>query len=198
MKNLLTALSNMHAEFGVNLIDDAKGARSNYVKLTGLLEQLDHRLRKHGLILVQPEVEINGVMAIKSILTHLESKESLESISLLTPNQSGANGSTDQCYGGSSTYHRRYAAMSICGMFCHGDATDNDGETESHPVSSDKSSPSGPTTTTISTAQAKWLYGTLKRANRDDDIKKINEQYGRFESLTPEQFRTIKKIYGLE
>ncbi len=36
--------------------------------------------------------------------------------------------SPDQAWGGSTTYHRRYDAMMLLGLFCSDDPTDNDGE----------------------------------------------------------------------
>ncbi len=80
---------------------------------------------KHGLILTQASRIINGQLAIESILRHPKSAQWISCQSLLTPNAEVQ--SSDQAWGGSSTYHRRYDAMMLLGIFSEDDPTDNDG-----------------------------------------------------------------------
>lgn len=115
----------MHAEFGVILEKDKKGNRGTYTSLPGVLSQIHHMTKKHGLVLHQEAFYHVGGTGLKTILTHTESGESICSQSILTPTPNSP--SADQAYGSSMTYHRRYDAMALLGLFCSDDPSDHDG-----------------------------------------------------------------------
>jgi hypothetical protein len=124
---LMLALSAAHKEFGVIIEKDKKGHKGAYSSLPRVLDRIDKMNAKHGLILTQGSRIIDGHNVLETILTHPASKQWISSQSLLTP----ASGiSPDQNWGGSKTYHRRYDAMSLMGIFCSDDPTDHDGWTE--------------------------------------------------------------------
>ena len=122
MKSLMAA----HAEFGVIIGKDSKGHKGTYASLPRVLETIHKMCSRHGLIFTQGSRIIDGKHAIESILSHPESGQWISSLSLLTPHPEPQ--SYDQAWGGSSTYHRRYDAMMLLGLFSEDDDTDHDGE----------------------------------------------------------------------
>lgn len=126
---LMLALMEIHKEFGVVINKDRKGHKGTYASLPCVLESIHKMCSKHGLILTQASRIINGALALETMLRHPKSKQWISSQSLLTPNPDLP--STDQAWGGSNTYHRRYDAMALMGIFAEDDPSDNDGFTES-------------------------------------------------------------------
>jgi|FreactcultuFSWF8_1027224.scaffolds.fasta_scaffold06526_3 hypothetical protein len=189
---LMQALSECHKEFGVVIRKDSRNNRNTYVSLAGLLEQIHERLSKHGLILTQAPYIFEGNHALFTRLTHPSSKQSVECMSLLTPGPNAQ--SPDQGWGGSSTYHRRYDAMMICGFFADDDATDNDGVVES-PDRESTYIPSRPGI--ISEKQAKLLGWKIKELSRDDLKGAILQKFGSMENVTIEAFNKLKPDLGL-
>ena len=121
---LMLALMEIHKEFGVVINKDRKGHKGTYASLPCVLESIHKMCSKHGLILTQASRIINGHMALETILSHPKSKQWLASQSLLTPNAELT--SPDQAWGGSNTYHRRYDAMTLMGIFAEEDPADDD------------------------------------------------------------------------
>ena len=181
-KNLLQALSNMHAEFGVAITDDSKGARSvSYASLLHTLDQLAKMTRPHGLQLEQDYEIYEGMPIIVSKLTHIASQEFKISRSILTPKQdTGSN--ADQGWGGSTTYHKRYGAMTVCGVFCHGDATDDDGQTAPQQQTA-------PNSNAISEKQLGLLVMKLK--GKDDLRDSLVKHYGSLAQVPWKDFQEI-------
>jgi hypothetical protein len=124
-KSLMSALMAMHAEFGVILEKDKKGNRGTYTSLPGVLSQIHHMTKKHGLVLLQAPIFRDGMQLLYTKLFHPESSMDIECVSILTPTPNAP--SADQAYGSSMTYHRRYDAMALCGLFCDEDPSDHDG-----------------------------------------------------------------------
>jgi hypothetical protein len=122
---LMLALMEVHKEFGVIISKDRKGHKGTYASLPSVLESLHTANSKHGLILTQASCILEGKNALLTTLSHPSSKQSISSVSLLTPHPDPQ--SHDQAWGGSSTYHRRYDAMMIMGLFSDEDPTDHDG-----------------------------------------------------------------------
>ncbi len=122
---LMLALMELHKEFGVVIGKDRKGHKGTYASLPCILESIHKMCSKHGLILTQASRIINQQAALESILRHPKSAQWISCQSLLTPNVEVQ--SYDQAWGGSSTYHRRYDAMMLLGIFSEDDPTDNDG-----------------------------------------------------------------------
>jgi hypothetical protein len=121
----MLALMEVHKEFGVIISKDRKGHKGTYASLPSVLESIHTACSKHGLILTQASCIIEGKNALLSTLHHPSSKQSISSVSLLTPHLEPQ--SHDQAWGGSSTYHRRYDAMMLLGVFADEDPTDHDG-----------------------------------------------------------------------
>jgi len=126
---LMLALMDTHKEFGVVINKDRKGHKGTYASLPCVLESIHKMCSKHGLILTQASRIINGQLALETILRHPRSKQWISCQSLLTPNLDLP--SADQAWGGSNTYHRRYDAMMLLGIFAEEDPADHDGATES-------------------------------------------------------------------
>lgn len=122
---LMFALMELHKEFGVVIGKDRKGHKGTYASLPCILESIHKMCSKHGLVLTQASRIINGQPALESTLRHPKSAQWVSCQSLLTPNLEVQ--SNDQAWGGSSTYHRRYDAMMLLGIFSDEDPTDNDG-----------------------------------------------------------------------
>ncbi|MCX5922205.1 MAG: ERF family protein [Candidatus Dependentiae bacterium] len=122
---LMLALMDTHSEFGVVINKDRKGHKGTYASLPCVLESIHKMCSKHGLILTQASRIVNGQLALESILRHPKSQQWIACQSLLTPNIDLP--SSDQAWGGSITYHRRYDAMALLGIFAEEDPADHDG-----------------------------------------------------------------------
>lgn len=133
---LMQALMDTHKEFGVVINKDRKGHKGTYASLPCVLESIHKMCSKHGLILTQASRIINGTTALETILRHPKSNQWISCQSLLTPNLELP--SSDQAWGGSSTYHRRYDAMMLLGVFAQDDPADHDGDV---PVASIQKAP---------------------------------------------------------
>jgi hypothetical protein len=125
---VMAALMAAHKEFGVVINKDRKGHKGTYASLPRVLESINAMCSKHGLILTQASRIIDGQLALETVLRHPKSNQWISSQSLLTPNADVQ--SADQAWGGSSTYHRRYDAMMLVGIFAEDDPTDHDGNIE--------------------------------------------------------------------
>lgn len=126
---LMLALMEAHKEFGVVINKDRKGHKGTYASLPCVLDSIHKMCAKHGLILTQASRIIDGQTALETILRHPKSKQWISCQSLLTPNIDLP--SADQAWGGSNTYHRRYDAMMLMGIFAEEDPADHDGATQS-------------------------------------------------------------------
>ena len=131
---LMLALMQVHKEYGVVISKDRKGHKGTYASLPCVLESIHKMCSKHGLILTQASRIIEGQLALESMLHHPTSKQWIACQSLLTPNLEVQ--SSDQAWGGSSTYHRRYDAMMLLGIFAEDDPTDHDGDIDVLPQKS--------------------------------------------------------------
>ena len=126
LDQLMLAIAAMHKEFGVIIGKDSKGHKGTYASLPKILDSIHTMTSKHGLVLTQGSCIIeDGKNALRSLLFHPASNQWISSISLLTAHPEPQ--SYDQAWGGSSTYHRRYDAMMLLGIFSEDDDTDNDG-----------------------------------------------------------------------
>jgi hypothetical protein len=127
---LMTAIAQMHKEHGVIINRDSKGHKSTYASLPRVLETIHKMCSGHGLVLTQYSCRVESQHAVETLLYHTPSKQWISSVSLLTLHPEPQ--SYDQAWGGSSTYHRRYDAMMLLGLFSEDDDTDNDGEQSGH------------------------------------------------------------------
>lgn len=117
MKNLFKALAEFQQEVPV-LHQPSKSYGYTYTDLTTILEVINPLLKKHGLGFTQP---LNG-QTIKTIIFHLESGESIESI-IEIPQDVKLKGMNDfQVLGSAITYLRRYSLSSALGLVTDKDA----------------------------------------------------------------------------
>lgn len=154
VENLTKALLEVHKQNGI-VIDKDKEAfgKRKYASLPAILNKIKDMISSHGLILTQGSEAEYGGSAIFTLLEHPESGEYRKTLSKLSPkelpilpdyiinkmDQNQWNSyckalidyNPDQAWGSSTTYHRRYDAMMICGFTSADDPTDfNEGHKE--------------------------------------------------------------------
>ena len=95
----------------------------NYAGLPSIIETINPLLSKHGLAFTQPLQAVDGMRYIKTILFHIESGETLESLAEI-PKVTFPGMNDYQALGSGITYIRRYALASILGIVTD---EDNDG-----------------------------------------------------------------------
>ena len=91
--------------------------KSAYFDINKLLDVAKPILNSHGLVLLQPLSNINGVASIKTMIIDPESGQSIEENTPLTQN------ADPQKMGSAITYFRRYSLQSLLGL----QAEDDDG-----------------------------------------------------------------------
>jgi hypothetical protein len=117
MKNLYKALAGFQSEVP-NIYKNSQGYGYKFADLGEINDIIKPLLTKHGLGYVQP---ING-STIKTIVFHVESGESLESLADI-PQGVHLKGMNDfQVLGSAITYLRRYSLSSILGLITDEDA----------------------------------------------------------------------------
>lgn len=122
MKNFFKALANFQNECPV-ILKDTQGYGYVFADLPAILEVINPLLKKHGLGFTQP---LSGNQ-IKTIVFHVESGESIESLTDI-PQGVKLSGMNDfQVLGSAITYLRRYSLSSILGIITDKD-TDASGE----------------------------------------------------------------------
>ena len=95
--------------------------RSKFVSLHALMEVVLPALNKHGVILMQLPTVVNGYgPALRTVLTHAETGESVEDV---MPLQAAKNDPQGQ--GSALTYARRYALMAALGLVADEDDDGN-------------------------------------------------------------------------
>jgi len=135
MKNIFKALADFQQEVPI-IHKDAKGHNYTYTPLVTIIEQITPILKKHHLGYYQG---IDGT-DIKTVIFHVESGETIESITSMPVDSLEYIDSTDskgkpskkllgfegmnkaQAYGSLITYFRRYALSSILGLVTDKDA----------------------------------------------------------------------------
>lgn len=148
MKNLYKSLAEFQQEVPV-ILKDTSGYNYKYADLPAIDEVIKPLLKKHGLGVLQPLSNIGGVQAIKTIIYHSESGESMEDITPLPQTKMEKVGvftkegekkgekfvvcgfeqmSEPQAQGSIITYYRRYALSSFLGLITDKD-TDASGNT---------------------------------------------------------------------
>ena len=101
---------------------DGTGAYGKFVSLAQLRVASQPLLDRHGLSIVQlPETGEGGALAVRTIITHLESGEAIETVLQLSPEKP-----TMQSYGATLSYIRRYALGTILGIAPGTDGEDLD------------------------------------------------------------------------
>lgn len=108
MKELYKKLLNVQKEVGAIAKDSTNPFfKSSYFDINGLLTELKPVLNKEGLIVMQPLTNIDGKLALETLIIDAESGDQIKSIAILPEN-------TDpQKMGGIVTYFRRYSLQSF-------------------------------------------------------------------------------------
>jgi hypothetical protein len=122
MKNLFKSLANFQQEVPV-ILKDTQAYGYKYADLPEIFKVINPLLKKHGIGFAQP-IEGNS---IKTIIFHIESGETLESITEIPQNVELKGMNSFQVLGSAITYIRRYALSSILGLITDKD-TDASGE----------------------------------------------------------------------
>lgn len=111
MKHLFKSLSEFQQEVPV-IHKGTQGYGYSYADLPAIFEVINPLLKKHGLGFSQP---IMGD-TIKTIIFHIESGESIESLTEIPSNVTLKGMNDFQVLGSAITYLRRYALSSILGL----------------------------------------------------------------------------------
>jgi len=111
MTNIYQALASFQNECPV-IHKDTKGYNYTYADFPAILEIVNPLLAKHGLGFTQP---LDG-KAVKTILFHIESGDTLESSIDIPQDVELAGMNQFQVLGSAITYLRRYALASILGI----------------------------------------------------------------------------------
>lgn len=98
--------------------------KSTYADLNSVREACMPALNKHGIVVLQPTVHIDGKNFVKTVLLH-ESGETIEGLTEIIYNKVN----DAQAQGSGITYARRYGLQSLCNV----GAEDDDGNKASTP-----------------------------------------------------------------
>ena len=125
MKNLYAKLLQVQMEIGAIAKEETNPFfKSKYFDINALIEHVKPVLTKHGLVLIQPLVNLDGKIALSTELMDVDSGDCLKAVTPLPDN-------TDpQKMGSTITYFRRYAVQSL--LFLQ--AEDDDGNIASNPT----------------------------------------------------------------
>lgn len=110
MVNLYKALLKVQGEIG-SIAKDSKNPffKSSYLSLNGVRDAVLPVLTKHGIVLNQPTVYVDGKSFISTELAHADSGEKLTSLTEVVCSKPG----DAQNFGSGMSYSRRYGLMSI-------------------------------------------------------------------------------------
>lgn len=124
MKNLFKALANFQQEVPV-IFKDAQAYGYKYADLPEILKVINPLLKSNGLGFTQP-LEGNQ---IRTIIFHIESGETIQSLTEIPANVSLKGMNEFQVLGSAITYLRRYSLSSILGL-----VTDKDNDAQGEQV----------------------------------------------------------------
>jgi hypothetical protein len=116
MKQVYAALAAARVEFARAAKDGTNPHLKNrYPTLAAIVDACDEALGRHGLTYAQPVVQTDAGPAVKTVLMHLDSGESIEShVPLVFSTDSKIN--PMQALGSAITYARRYGLESMLGL----------------------------------------------------------------------------------
>lgn len=164
--NLWKALLAFQAE-ELDLSKDATNPhfRSKFLSLDKLVSEIKPALNRHGIVLTQLPTIVATAPALKTVLTHAESGESLSTTMLLLVAKDDPQGQ-----GSALTYARRYAIQAVLGLVADDDDDGNRASQRSNP---------GPSQ--ISTAKAAEVAQAVRDAGWDstDVLRTASRKYGR-------------------
>lgn len=140
--------------------------RSKFLSLDALLSEVRPALNRHGIVLTQLPTVVATVPALKTVLTHAESGESLSTTMLLLVAKDDPQGQ-----GSALTYARRYAIQAVLGLVAD---DDDDGN---------RASATGVrrARTPLPAAKVAELAQAVKTAGWDDEdvLRTASRKYGR-------------------
>jgi len=181
---LVSKIHLVQGAHGVVIGKDSKSNRNTYATLPGIISQIHSMIEPYGLVLTQGCTIVSGQNAMLTLLEDKESGQWRGCWSILTPKtiqvlpeyivarmdqkqwesycRELINQDPNHQWGGSSTYHRRYGAMMILGVFAVDDPTDfNEGKKEIISESSEQSHPAraifGASEDTITEAKSPFI-----------------------------------------
>ena len=166
MKNIFKSLAEFQQEVPV-IHKSTQGYGYSYADLPTIFEVINPLLKKHGLGFTQL---IMGD-CIKTIIFHIESGETLESLTEIPKNVSLKGMNDFQVLGSAITYIRRYALSSSLGLVTDKDTDAGGEQTPKKPKATDALIKTG-----------------IEKANGDGD--KLKSLIDKFD-LTPEQSELI-------
>lgn len=123
MKNLLKAAADF-STIVKPILKDAENPffKSSYAPLHSIQMHIAEPLKKCGLVIFQPSVVIDGAPYVKTILFHVESGESIESVFPVITSKA-----SPQDYGSATSYAKRYSLSGLLNLVIQDE--DDDGET---------------------------------------------------------------------
>lgn len=161
--------------------------RNKFSSLIAINDATIEALAKNGLMAIQPWKHLdNGDTVVETILIH-ESGETIRSSCIVK------SGKTDQQFGSSITYMRRYQLASVLGIVGE---EDDDGEADqgraSPPIpikQPETKAPAAQQTGMISEKQSKMLYAVTKDNIEYREV--IKKRYGSFEKIPYADFQKL-------
>lgn len=122
MKNLLKALSEFN-KLCPPVTKDANNPffKSKFAALDAIQQHIKPHLTKAGLVIMQPNVIIEGLPYVKTVVAHVESGESAESLFPVVVSKA-----TPQDYGSAVSYAKRYSLSGLLNLTIQDE--DDDGE----------------------------------------------------------------------
>lgn len=166
LQNIYKSLADFQQEVPV-IHKDTQGYGYSYADLPAIFEIINPLLKKHGLGFTQL---VNG-SEIKTILFHIESGETIESITDIPQNVSLKGMNDFQILGSAITYIRRYALSSMLGL-----VTDKDNDAGGEQVKNKKDE-----------IPVKWLTESQLKATIKKDDDYIQNVLNHYDSKTIHQ-----------
>ena len=175
MKAILKALSGFQMECpAIKKGADNPFFKSKYASLDAIQHVANPKLLKHGLVAIQPTTWIDGQCFVRTIVYHVDSGESIESLFPVITQKN-----TAQEYGSAVSYAKRYSYTGLLNIIVD-DGSDDDGN-----VASGNQATITSTKTPSSTLV--WL---------DEKHAKWNEVVDKFKNNTVD-VATLKKYFKL-
>lgn len=182
IEKIALALVKAQSEMGTALKDSANPFfKSKYADLNSIREACMPSLSKHGIVLLQPTVSIDGKNYVETILLHESGQwiSGLTEILFSKPNDAQAQGS-------GITYARRYGMQSLVNV----GADDDDGNSTS--VSKPQQSPKKPLLER-GTSQFTAVINAINKG-QVESIDMVKIKYDLLEPIEDELIALIKKV----
>ncbi|MEC4049309.1 ERF family protein [Flavobacterium sp. SUN046] len=175
--NIFKALANFQQEVSV-IHKDTQGYGYTYADLPKVFEIINPLLKKHGLGFSQ----LMQGQSIQTILFHIESGETLESLTDIPQNVSLKGMNEYQVLGSAITYLRRYSISSILGL-----VTDKDTD-----ASGEQQKSKAPASSSSKEAELPWLNVTDKDKNFTREWSRL---IAKKQAKEPIDIKELRKFY---